>query len=150
MANKQVRTTRERKELNNKIAEIIWLVISGALFLWGFIFSLMGALIQTITGNFKKSPLYFLVESQDKFFAWVLTWWKDCPLKSYSTMGIVIMIIGLVLLLIVLFLFSNKSEALEKKEKARKQRESNVKRFEAQLDSIQEAKPQEQTTQPQE
>ena len=137
---KRVRTTSEKKELNNKIAEIIWLVISGALFLWGFLFSLAGALIETISGNFKKSPLYFLVEMQDKFFAWVLTWWKDCPLKSFSTSGIVIMIIGLVLLLLVLFFFSNKKEALEKKEKARKQRENNVRRFEAQLDQMESAK----------
>ena len=43
---------------------------------------------------------------------------------------------GLVFLLLILLVYSNKQEIDEKKEKARKLRESNVKRFEAQLDNV--------------
>ena len=132
---KRIRTRKEKKELNNKIAEVIWLVIGGVIFLTGLVFGIMGALIESITGIFKASPLFFIVEAQDKFFAWVVKWWADVPFKTFASSGIVLMLIGLVLLLIILLVFSNKKDILLKKEKARKLRENNIKKFVARLDS---------------
>ena len=42
---KKIRTRAQRKELNNKIAEIIWLSLSGIILVSGILLSLSGALI---------------------------------------------------------------------------------------------------------
>ena len=98
--------------------------------------SIASLLIDTISGNFKKSPLYFLIEMQDKLFAWIKTWWADYPFTTFSSTSLLLLGAGLVFLLLVLLVYSNKQEIGEKKEKARKLRESNVKKFEAQLESM--------------
>lgn len=134
---KRIRTRRELKELNNKIAEIIYLVITGIIFTSGLVMGIMGGLIETISGNFKASTLYFLIQAQDSFFAWINSWWKGFPLKSFTSLGLLLIFIGVIILLIVLLLFSKKSDILLKKEKARKLRESNIKKFEARLESTQ-------------
>mgnify|MGYP001036054385 FL=1 len=132
---RKFRTAREKKELGNKIAEIIWTSLASAVFLGGIVFMVLGAIIDSISGNFKKSPLYFLIEAQDNFFAWVNTWWSGYSLKSFSLTGLVVMLIGLVFLLIVLLVSSNRQDAVSKKDRARKLREQNVRRFEAQLEA---------------
>jgi hypothetical protein len=129
-------TIRERKELNSKIAEIIWLSLAGIILLTGLLFSITGVLIDSITGNFKNSPLYFLIEAQDGLFTWVKTWWTGFPFSTFASAGLVLLGVGLVFLLLILLVYSNKQEIDEKKEKARKLRENNVKRFEAQLENI--------------
>jgi hypothetical protein len=133
---RKFKTARERKEFNSKIAEIIWLSIAGLIIFVGLLGAVAGLLINSMSGNFKSSPLYFLIEAQEGFFTWVKTWWEAYALTTFDKTGLVLMGIGLVLLLIVLLVYSNKEEAREKKEKARKLRESNVKRFEAQLENL--------------
>lgn len=130
------RTSRERKELNSKIAEIIWLSLAGVILLSGLLSAIAGVLIDSISGNFKNSPLYFLIEAQDGLFGWVESWWTGYPFPTFASTALVLLGIGLVFLLLILLVYSNKQEIDEKKEKARKLRESNVKRFEAQLDNV--------------
>lgn len=130
------RTSRERKELNSKIAEIIWLSLAGVILLSGLLSAIAGVLIDSISGNFKNSPLYFLIEAQDGLFNWVESWWTGYPFPTFASTALVLLGIGLVFLLLILLVYSNKQEIDEKKEKARKLRESNVKRFEAQLDNV--------------
>ncbi len=132
---RKFRTAREKKELSNKIAEIIWTSLASVIFAGGIVFMILGAIIDSISGNFKKSPLYFLIEAQNNFFTWVNTWWSGYSLKSFSLTGLVVMLIGLAFLLVVLLISSNRQEALSKKDRARKLREQNVRRFEAQLET---------------
>ena len=132
----KIRTKYEKKELNNKIAEIIWLSLGGIIFVSGLISGLLGLIINNIGGNRTKSPLYFLIQAEENFFAWVKTWWTDYSLTNFSTTGLALMIIGLVVLLLVLLVFSNRSEAMKSKEKARKLREKNVRRYEEQFKDI--------------
>ena len=132
---KKIRTRAQRKELSNKIAEIIWISLSGIVLGCGILLSLSGALIETISGNFKSSPLYFLIQGQDGFIKWVKSWWSSYPFSTFLTTGVVLSIVGLIFLLIILLVYSNKQEAIDRKEKARKLRENNVKRFEAQLEA---------------
>lgn len=133
---KKIRTTRERKELNNKIAEIIWLSLAGLICAAGLVSSIIGLIINSLTGNFKKSPLYFLIEAQDGLFNWVKTWWASYPFPSFANTGLVLLLIGLVFLLLILLVTASRRDQIERKEKARKLRENNVKRFEAQLESV--------------
>ena len=132
---KKIRTRAQRKELNNKIAEIIWLSLSGIILVSGILLSLSGALIETISGDFKNSPLYFLIQGQDGFINWVKSWWSSYPFSTFLATGVVLSLVGLVFLLLVLLVYSNKQDAIDRKEKARKLRENNVKRFEAQLEA---------------
>ena len=98
------RTIKEKKELNSKIAEIIWLSLSGIIILSGLLLAMASLLIDTISGNFKKSPLYFLIEMQDKLFAWIKTWWADYPFTTFSSTSLLLLGVGLVFLLLVLLI----------------------------------------------
>lgn len=137
MANK-IKTRTQKKELSNKIAEIIWVVLASIIFIGGIVFGLMGLIIEFMSGNLKRNPLYFLIEAQDNLFTWIRKWWSGFPkeLSQFSTTGLALMGIGLVFLLIVLLVFSNRQEAISRKEKAKKLRENNVKRFEEQLETV--------------
>lgn len=134
---KKIRTKKDKKALGNKIAEIIWTVLAGVVFVSGIVFGIMGLIIESISGNFTTSPFYSLITAQDSFFTWIKTWWSSYPnaISQFSLVGLILMFIGLVFLLLVLLVFSNKQEALDKKEKARKLRENNVRKFEEQLNA---------------
>lgn len=133
---RKFKTARERKEFNSKVAEIIWISIAGFIMFVGLLCAIAGLLINSIDGNFKSSPLYFLIEGQEAFFTWVKTWWASYPLSSFAYTGLGLMGVGLLILLVILLVYSNKQEVQEKKERARKLREANVKKFEAQLESV--------------
>ena len=133
----KIRFRKSKKELSNKIAEIIWLVLASLVFASGLVLGILGMIIDSMSGNLKRNPLYFLVEAQDNFFIWVKKWWSSYPsqLSQFTTTGLVLLFIGLVFLLIVLLVTSNHQEALNRKEKAKRLRENNVRRFEEQLDT---------------
>ena len=130
----KIRFRKNKKELSNKIAEIIWLVLASLVFASGLVLGILGMIIDSMSGNLKRNPLYFLVEAQDNFFIWVKKWWSSYPsqLSQFTTTGLVLLFIGLVFVLLVT---SNHQEALNRKEKAKRLRENNVRRFEEQLDT---------------
>ena len=119
--NKRKRTAEEVKELNWKIAEIIWYSIGGVVLLGGLVFSILGLLVLNMDGNFNNHPLYPLYEAQGKFFEWLGFG------STYANAGLVLILCGIVYMLIVFYAFSKRAEVNDKKAKQKQTRKKNLK-----------------------
>ncbi len=118
---KKKRTKEEVKELNWKIAEIIWYSIGGIVLVGGLVFSVLGLLIINMEGNFKYHPFYGLYESQAKFFKWLGFG------NSYANLGIMMILVSLLYFVIVFYIFAKRVDVKEKKLKKSKDRIKNFK-----------------------
>ncbi len=116
---KRKRTKEEVKELNWKIAEIIWYTIGGIVLIGGLVFSVLGLLIINMEGNFNNHPFYGLYESQAKFFKWLGFG------NSYANLGIMMILVSLIYFVIVFYIFANRVDVKEKKLKKSKDRVKN-------------------------
>mgnify|MGYP006923238310 CR=1 FL=1 len=66
-----------------------------------------------------NSPLFFLVEWQDAFIAW-LNGWSKLEVKSVSQMGLWLVLGSAIYLLIVLAAYATRQDNIDKKAKAKK------------------------------
>lgn len=126
-----LKKTQAKKDTSVKVAEVIWMSIGGLVLLCGvvcFILSIVINNIGTDTTNMYNSPLYFLVEWQDAFVTW-LNGWSKLNIKSFSHLGLWLVICSVVYLLIVLAVYASKQDGLDKKLKAKKLRERNARKF---------------------
>lgn len=121
MAKKSKRTAEEKKELNWKIAEIIWYSIGGIILAGGLTFSILGLLIVNMSGNFKNHPFYQLYLAQNRFISW-LGWGG-----SYAEIGLMLILLALVYFIIAISLFARRQDAKEKRLKKAKERRGNFK-----------------------
>ena len=127
----KLKKTQSKKETSVKIAEIIWMSIGGLVLLCGVVCLILSIVINNIgtdTTNMYNSPLYFLVEWQDAFVTW-LNGWSKLNIKSFSHLGLWLVICSVVYLLIVLAVYASKQDGLDKKLKAKKLRERNARKF---------------------
>lgn len=115
------RTPEQQKELNWKIAEIIWYSIGGIIMLGGLVFSVLGLLIMNMNENFNHHAFYPLYKAQGEFFAWLGFG------STYANAGLVLILVGLVYFLIVIYAFANFSDVKSKKQAARVERKKNLK-----------------------
>ena len=106
---KRKRTAAEKKELNWKIAEIIWYSLGGIVLLGGLVFSLLGILIMNMDGNFTKHALYPLYKSQGEFISWLGFG------SSYANIGLMLILISLVYFAIIFFIFSKRADIKERR-----------------------------------
>lgn len=116
---KAKRTKESKKELNWKIAEIIWYSIGGIALIGGFVFSILGLMIVNMSGNFKKHPFYGLYQSQGKFFNWLGFG------SSYANLGVMLIIFSTVYLIIVFYIFAKRADIKTKKSQKAKERVNN-------------------------
>lgn len=115
------RTPEQQKELNWKIAEIIWYAIGGVILLGGLVFSVLGLLIMNMTENFNNHVFYPLYKAQGEFFSWLGFG------STYANAGLVLILIGLVYFLIVIYAFANLTDVKNKKQAAKVERKKNLK-----------------------
>lgn len=118
---KRKRTKEETKELNWKIAEIIWYSIGGIILLGGLTFSVMGVMIMNMNGNFKYHPFYGLYQSQSAFFKWLGFG------SSYANLGVMLILISMLYFVIVFYIFARRADIKDKKTKQNKERVRNFK-----------------------
>ncbi|MGN1295340.1 MAG: hypothetical protein ACI4U5_02920 [Bacilli bacterium] len=140
MANKskKIRSAQQKKELNQKIAEIIWITLGGIVGVAGIVSLVLGTFISNMSDNFKSHPFYPLYQFQEKFFTWLKSW-SNISLNSFVVLGIILISIACVYLLIVLYIYANKQDAKDKRSKAKKLRERNLKKFEEERIAAEEA-----------
>ena len=118
MAKKVKRTAEQKKELNLKIAEIIWYALGGVVFVGGLVFSILGLIVRNLSGNFTDHPL---IIAQKEFFAWLKFG------SSYANAGLVLLLVSLLYFIIVFFIFANIADVKQKREKNRKERKKSLK-----------------------
>ena len=126
-----LKKTQAKKDTSVKVAEVIWMSIGGLVLLCGVVCLILSIVINNIgtdTTNMYNSPLYFLVEWQDAFVTW-LNGWSKLNIKSFSHLGLWLVICSVVYLLIVLAVYASKQDGLDKKLKAKKLRERNARKF---------------------
>lgn len=126
-----LKKTQAKKDTSVKVAEVIWISIGGLVLLCGVVCLILSIVINNIgtdTTNMYNSPLYFLVEWQDAFVTW-LNGWSKLNIKSFSHLGLWLVICSVVYLLIVLAVYASKQDGLDKKLKAKKLRERNARKF---------------------
>ena len=126
-----LKKTQAKKDTSVKVAEVIWMSIGGLVLLCGVVCLILSIVINNIgtdTTNMYNSPLYFLVEWQDAFVTW-LNGWSKLNIKSFSHLGLWLVICSVVYLLIVLAVYASKQDGLDKKLKAKKLREKNARKF---------------------
>ena len=126
-----LKKTQAKKDTSVKVAEVIWMSIGGLVLLCGVVCLILSIVINNIgtdTTNMYNSPLYFLVEWQDAFVTW-LNGWSKLNIKSFSHLGLWLVICSVVYLLIVLAVYAYKQDGLDKKLKAKKLRERNARKF---------------------
>lgn len=126
-----LKKTQTKKDTSVKVAEVIWMSIGGLVLLCGVVCLILSIVINNIgtdTTNMYNSPLYFLVEWQDAFVTW-LNGWSKLNIKSFSHLGLWLVICSVVYLLIVLAVYASKQDGLDKKLKAKKLRERNARKF---------------------
>lgn len=111
---KKKRTSAQKKELNWKIAEIIWYSIGGIVLVGGLVFSILGMLIMNMDGNFTKHALYPLYKSQGEFISWLGFG------SSYANIGLMLILIALVYFFIVFFIFAKRADVKAKKNRLNK------------------------------
>lgn len=121
MKNKVKRTPEQRKELNSKIAEIIWYSIGGIVLIGGFVFSILGLLIMNMRNNFTTHPFYPLYEAQGRFFSWLGFG------STYANAGLMLILVAVVYLIIVFYIFSNIADVKEKRNKNKKIQKKSLK-----------------------
>lgn len=136
--NKKIRSAQQRKELNQKIAEIIWVTLGGIIGVAGIVSLVLGTFISNMSDNFHSHPFYPLYQFQEKFFTWLKSW-SHISLSSFVIFGIILISFACVYLLIVLFVYANKQDAKDKRNKAKKLRERNLKKFEEERAAAEEA-----------
>lgn len=119
--NKVKRTPEQIKELNWKIAEIIWYSIGGIILAGGLVFSVLGLLIMNMSENFNYHPFYPLYKAQGEFFNWLGFG------STYANAGLVLILVGLVYFLIVLYVFANINDVKVKKQASKIERKKNLK-----------------------
>ncbi len=113
---KKKKSKEEIKELNWKIAEIIWYAIGFIGLIGGLVFSTLGLLIVNMNGNFKYHPFYGLYQSQAKFIKWLGFG------SSYANLGIMLILFSAIYFVIVFYIFANRSDIKERKAKRSKER----------------------------
>ena len=118
---KAKRTPEQIKELNWKIAEIIWYSIGGIVLVGGFVFSVLGLLIMNMDGNFKHHPFYPLYESQAEFFEWLGFG------STYANAGLVLILISIVYFLIVFVAFAKRADINTKRNRQKQERKKSLK-----------------------
>ena len=126
-----LKKTQAKKDTSVKVAEVIWMSIGGLVLLCGVVCLILSIVINNIgtdTTNMYNSPIYFLVEWQDAFVTW-LNGWSKLNIKSFSHLGLWLVICSVVYLLIVLAVYASKQDGLDKKLKAKKLRERNARKF---------------------
>lgn len=111
---KKKRSLEERKELNWKIAEIIWYSIGGIILLGGLTFSTLGILIMNMDGNFNNHVLYPLYQSQGEFITWLGFG------SSYANLGLMLILIAIIYFAIVFFAFSKRADIKAKRKRQAK------------------------------
>ena len=136
--NKKIKTAQQRKELNQKIAEIIWVTLGGIIGVAGVVSLVLGTFISNMSDNFKSHPFYPLYQFQEKFFTWLKSW-SHISLSSFIVLGVILISIACVYLLIVLYIYANKQDEKDKRNKAKKLRERNLKKFEEERAAAEEA-----------
>ena len=127
----KIKKNQSKKELSAKVAEIIWLSIGGLVLLSGVICLIWNIVINNIgteTTNMYSHPLYFLVEAEDTFFAW-LTEWSKLEVSTFAELGTWLVLGSTVYLLVVFAAYGAKQDNLDKKLKAKKLREKNARKF---------------------
>lgn len=124
---KKKRTREETKELNWKIAEIIWYSIGFIGLVGGFVFSTLGLLIINMEGNFKYHPFYSLYQSQEGFFKWVSKWSDFNFGGNYANLGVMLIVVSVVYLIIVFSIFAKNADIKERKAKKTRDRVRNFK-----------------------
>lgn len=121
MKNKVKRTPEQRKDLNNRIAEIIWYSIGGVILLGGFVFSILGLLIMNMNNNFTTHPFYPLYQAQGRFFSWLGFG------STYANAGLVLILIAVVYLIVVFYIYSNIADVKEKRNRSKKIQKKSLK-----------------------
>ena len=127
----KLKKTQAKKENSVKVAEVIWMSLGGLTLLCGVVCLILSIIINNIgtdTTNMYNSPLFFLVEWQDSFVTW-LNGWSKLNIKSFSHLGLWLVICSVIYLLIVLAVYASKQDSLDKKFKAKKLREKNARKF---------------------
>lgn len=127
----KIKKAQSNKEKSKKIAEIIWVTVGGVILFAGFACLILSIIVNNIgtdTTNMKNSPLYPLIPAQDAFVNWWNSW---CfyDIKTFASLGILLVIIAAIYLLIVFAVYASQKDADEKKLKAKKLRERNAQRF---------------------
>ena len=87
--NKKIRSAQQRKELNQKIAEIIWVTLGGIIGVAGIVSLVLGTFISNMSDNFHSHPFYPLYQFQEKFFTWLKSW-SHISLSSFVIFGIIL------------------------------------------------------------
>ena len=119
--NKVKRTAEQKKELNLKIAEIVWYSLGGIILTGGLVFSILGLLIMNMKDNFTKHPFYGLYEAQGKFFEWLGFG------STFANAGLVLILVSILYFVIVFYVFANFADVKQKREKGRKEKKKSLK-----------------------
>lgn len=124
------RSADERKKLNRKIAEIIYISIGGIVMALGITSLILSAFINNMEGAFTAHPFYPLYQFETSFFE-TIGFGSD-----FRRFGTLLVLISMVYLLIVLYVYSLKADVEDKRAKQKKLREQNLKKFASNLDNL--------------
>ena len=119
--NRVARTAEQKKELNLKIAEIVWYSLGGVIAIGGIVFSILGLIVRNVFLFDQTNSNHPLRVAESEFFSWLGFG------SSYANAGLVLILVAILYFAIVFFVFANVADVKQKREKHRKENKKSLK-----------------------